>query len=304
MDTNPPGKQVIIIAGPTAVGKTALAIRVAKAFGTEIISADSRQCYREMNIGVARPSPEELAEVPHHFIATHSIHEEVTAAVFEEYTLAKTTALFTQHDTVVMTGGTGLYLKAFADGLDPVPPGDPDVRRQILASYETGGLAWLQDELQKNDPLFVSEGEIRNPQRAMRALEVALVSGRSILSFHTGTRSPRGFRIIRTAINLPRETLNQRINDRVNAMMSAGLLEEAQDLYPFRRLNALRTVGYSELFDYIDGNLTLDEATGLIATHSRQYAKRQVTWFRRDPEFRWFTPEDASGIITLAGNNR
>ncbi|MDB5252254.1 MAG: miaA [Flaviaesturariibacter sp.] len=293
-------KTVIMIAGPTAVGKTAVGIAVARHFGTEIISADSRQCYRELSIGVARPSADELTAVPHHFIASHSIQEPVTAATFEAYALDHAAALFERHDTVVMVGGTGLYLTAFAEGLDEIPAIPADLRLSTRMQYETRGLGWLQEEVRAADPLYFSRGEIQNPHRLLRALEVVRATGRSIVSFRTERSAERPFRIARIALELPRPLLYERINARVDAMMESGLLAEVEGLQQQRHLPALRTVGYSELFDHLDGTVTLAEAVERIKTNTRRYAKRQLTWFRKDDAFTWLAPDDESAIIAAA----
>ena len=290
-------KTCIIISGPTAVGKTSAAIQVARHFKTEIISADSRQCYRELHIGVAKPSPEELASVKHHFINSHSIHDEVSAAGFEQYALQCVHTIFQQHDVAVMTGGTGLYIKAFCEGIDEIPPILPGIRENIMADFERSGLPWLQQQVKEEDPLYYSTGETQNPQRLMRALEVMRSTGRSIRSFQQGKKTTREFRIIRTALELPKEELHRNINHRVDAMMEQGLLEEAQSLLPWRHLNALQTVGYTELFDYLDGKSTLEQSVEAIKKNTRQYAKRQMTWFRRDKEISWFTPQDIRSLI-------
>jgi tRNA dimethylallyltransferase len=287
---SPVNKTVIIIAGPTAVGKTSFAIKKAKENKTEVISADSRQCFKELNIGVARPTPEELAEVKHHFIASHSIHDTVDAAVFEQYALEKTKALFKDHDTVVMTGGTGLYIKAFCEGMDEIPEVPQAIREKVGNEYKEKGMDWLQSEIGKKDPLFYQEGEIKNPQRILRALEVMEATGKSILSFRKGEKAKRDFNIIKIGLELPKEELHRNINARVDAMMKNGLLEEARSLLPFKHLNALRTVGYAELFDYLDGKLTLDTAVEEIGKNTRQYAKRQLTWFKKDKAFQWQSP--------------
>ena len=285
-----PNNTVIIIAGPTAVGKTAVAIVVAKHFQAEIISADSRQCFKEMNIGVARPSMEELQQVPHHFIASHSIQDEVTAATFEQYALKKTEELFQKHDVVVMTGGTGLYIKAFCEGLDEIPEVPPQVRSRIITNYELEGLGWLQKQIKEKDPEFYKKGEIENPQRMMRALEVMEATGHSILYFRKGEKTVRDFAIIKAGLELPREELQQRINDRVDKMMADGLLDEVKKLLPYKHLNALQTVGYAELFDFLENEKTVAKAVEEIKIHTRQYAKRQMTWFKKDKEVEWFTP--------------
>jgi tRNA dimethylallyltransferase len=291
-----PKKKVIVIAGPTAVGKTAIGIAVARHFNTEIISADSRQCYQEMNIGVARPSADELAEVPHHFIASHSIHEKVTAATFEDYALAKAEEIFSRNDTVVMVGGTGLYIRAFLQGMDAIPEVPQEVRNQIMKAYQENGLTWLQERIKTLDPPFYQQGEIQNPHRIMRALEVVEATGHSILQFRTGVKKERPFEAVKIALDLPREQLYQRINHRVEVMMEEGLLEEVRSLLPYQHLNALQTVGYKELFDYFAGKLSLPEAVQAIQRNTRHYAKRQLTWFRKDPDYHWLPP-DASTVL-------
>jgi tRNA dimethylallyltransferase len=295
----PPSKHktVIIIAGPTAAGKTAAAIQIAKHFQTEIISADSRQCFREMKIGVARPSDEELQSVKHHFIASHSVTEEITAASFESYALEKCSSLFAQHDHVVMVGGTGLYLRAFCYGLDKIPPVPAAVRQEIKSNYESRGLDWIQEQLVEKDPLFYKQGEILNPQRAMRALEVAITTGRSILSFRDPNKTIRDFKIHKIGLELPREILYERINARVDKMMDDGLLEEVRALMPYKHLNALQTVGYAELFEHLEGNSSLDRAVELIKQNTRRYAKRQMTWFRKEEDMNWFAPLQVKEII-------
>jgi tRNA dimethylallyltransferase len=288
---------VLIIVGPTAVGKTAAAIRLALHFKTRIISADSRQCYRELNIGVAKPSAAELSAVHHYFINSHSIREEVNAATFEELALQWTEEIFKIAPVAVMVGGTGLYIRAFTDGLDSIPPVDQAIRSQVRLHYEEHGLPWLQEEVRKYDPAFYQQGEIQNPQRLLRALEVRMSTGQSILSFRKREPRRRPFRIQTIGLQLPREQLHQRINDRVDAMIQAGLLEEAAALLPWRHHNALQTVGYKELFDHLDGKYTLAEAVAAIKTNTRQYAKRQLTWFRRDLSVRWTDP--ATRLETL-----
>ena len=288
-----PNKTVVIITGPTAVGKTAVAIDVAKHFQTEIISADSRQCFKEMNIGVARPSMEELQQLPHHFIASHSIQDEVTAATFEQYALKKTEELFQQHDVVVMTGGTGLYIKAFCEGLDEIPEVPPQIRSRIITKYELEGLGWLQKEIREKDPEFYKKGEIENPQRMMRALEVLEATGHSILHFRKGKKAGRDFAIIKAGLELPREELQQRINNRVDKMMADGLLDEVKKLLPYKHLNALQTVGYTELFEFLENKKKLTKAVEEIKIHTRQYAKRQMTWFKKDKEIEWVKPGGA-----------
>ena len=284
-------KTCIIIVGPTAVGKTAIAIQLAQHFKTEIISADSRQCFKEINIGVAKPTAEELQMVKHHFINSHSINETLNAAIFEQYALNKTKQLLKEHDVVVMVGGTGLYVKTFAHGIDEVPVIKPEIRDQIIADYEWEGLEWLQKEVEKNDPLYYEKGEIKNPQRLMRALEVKLSTGTSIIEFQTQQKRNRDFNIIQIGLEIPREDLNKKINSRVDVMMQNGLLEEVKTLVPHKQLNALQTVGYRELFGHLIGDLTLEDAVEAIKINTRQYAKRQMTWFKKDEDVQWCAPE-------------
>ena len=293
-------KKVIIVAGPTAVGKTAVAIALARHFNTSIISADSRQCFREMRIGVARPTEEELRQAPHYFIADRSIREEVTAADFEKYALDTTASLFREQDTVIVAGGTGLYLKAFCEGLDSIPAISDTTRQSIQSNYERSGIGWLQEELKAKDPGFSSAGEMQNPQRMMRALEVFEETGQSILHFQKGKKMPRDFSIRKIGLELPRSELNDRINRRVESMMKEGLLDEVQALVPYKEFNALQTVGYKELFDYFDETISLERAVELIRQHTRQYAKRQMTWFKKDGEMKWFHPGDIDGILEAA----
>jgi len=283
-------KTVIIIAGPTAVGKTSVAIEVAKHFHTQIISADSRQCYKELNIGVARPSPEELSAVKHYFIASHSIFEKLNAVTFEQYALEKVNEIFQRHDVAVMVGGTGLYIKAFAEGMDEIPEVPEAVHNEIIYEYSQKGIAWLQQEIQQHDPGFYKTGEVQNPQRLMRALEVWKATGKSILHFRRGKKAHRDFDVIKIALELPKEQLHRNINARVDQMLQQGLLEEVRSLIPYQQLNALQTVGYKELFDYFNGETTREDAVELIKRNTRQYAKRQMTWFRKDKEFVWCHP--------------
>ena len=295
----PTNKTVIIICGPTAVGKTAVAISIAKRFKTEIISADSRQCFKELNIGVARPSDEELKEVQHHFIASHSITENINAAFFEKYALQKVNELFTSHDIVVMVGGTGLYIKAFCEGLDEIPSINESVRKRIVEHYEMAGLSWLQEEVKKKDPEFYKVGEIQNPQRMMRALEVVESTGRSILSFRSNKKAKRDFKIVKIGLELSKEELHANINSRVDKMINNGLVEEVRSLHDHREVNALQTVGYSEMFDHIDGKTSLTVAIEEIKKNTRQYAKRQMTWFKKDKEINWIDARQRSETVGM-----
>ena len=287
-------KTVYIIVGPTAVGKTAFAISLAQALQTEIISADARQCYQEMNIGVARPSKLELEAVPHHFIASHSIQETVNASVFENIALSKVAELFKTKDAVVMVGGTGLYIKAFCEGLDLIPAIDPAIRAGIIAQYEKLGLRWLQKEVSVKDPAYWEKGEQQNPQRLMRALEVMLGTQSSILSFQQKTKMVRPFNIVKIGMEMPREQLYQRINQRVLNMVEEGLETEVKSLLPSFHLNALQTVGYSEWLPFFEGNAQKSEVVESIQQNTRHYAKRQMTWFKKDTEIKWYQASSLS----------
>jgi len=278
---------VYIIVGPTAVGKTSFAISLAQHLKTEIISADARQCYAELSIGVARPSLEELSKVPHHFIASHSVNETVNAQVFENYALAKADELFKTHHSAVMVGGTGLYIKAFCEGLDLIPAIDPAIREDIIKQYEKLGLRWLQKEVSVKDPMYWAKGEQQNPQRLMRALEVMLGTGASIVSFQIKNKITRPFNIVKVGLELPRAQLYERINQRVISMVENGLESEVRNLLPQNHLNALQTVGYSEWMPYFEGNLSKEKVIENIQQNTRHYAKRQMTWFKKDSEITW-----------------
>lgn len=276
---------VIIIAGPTASGKTDVAIQLAQHFSTEIISADSRQCFRELEIGVARPTPEQLSVVPHHFIASHSVEEPINAGYFEQYALSKVAAIFQSSNIAIMCGGTGLYSKAFIEGIDPMPAIPESVRVHIEQEYASKGLRWLQSELQHRDPDFWQQAEQQNPRRLQRALEVLEATGKSILHFRTATPIERPFRIIPMVISLSPEILRARINQRVDRMMEAGLVAEVKNVSQYQHLPALQTVGYKEVFQYLSGAYTLDTCIAKIKTNTWQYAKRQITWFKKQPGF-------------------
>ena len=281
-------KTVYIVVGPTAVGKTSFAIALAKAFNTEIISADARQCYKEMNIGVARPSVDELKAVPHHFIASHSITENINASYFENWAMDKVGSLFSTKDAIVMVGGTGLYIKAFCEGLDLIPAIDAKIRENIIAQYEKLGMRWLQKEVSVKDPQYWEKGEQKNPQRLMRALEVMLGTGSSIISFQNKKAVERPFKIVKIGLELPREELYDRINTRVLTMVEEGLENEVKSLEAFAHLNALQTVGYSEWKDYFEQKISKEKVIDNIQQNTRHYAKRQMTWFKRDPAITWF----------------
>ena len=284
-------KTCILIAGPTAIGKTDLAIQIAEHFSTQIISADSRQCYKELNIAVAKPGPSFLKKVRHYFVDSHSIQESVTAAEFEKYALSSIASIFEQSDVAVMVGGTGLYIKAFCEGLDAIPTTPPETREMILENYNQYGIEWLEKMLIQNDSEYTTKGEMQNPQRMMRALEVVLSTGKSIFYFQKNNKIQRDFNIIKIGLELPREELYNRINTRVDQMIDAGLVKEAESLIKYKSLNALQTVGYRELFDFFEGKSSLNDAIELIKQNTRHYAKRQMTWFKKDSTVNWFSPQ-------------
>jgi len=290
-------KTCIVIAGPTAVGKTSMAIALAQYFNTCIVSADSRQCFKEMNIGVAKPTAQQLQQVKHYFINSHSITDDVNAGLFEQYALDAVHAIFQEHDIAVMVGGTGLYIRAFCEGMDAIPAASAALRDAITSSYKQGGLAWLQNEIKEKDPAWFASGEIQNPQRIMRALEVVLHSGRSILSFQQPVKAVRNFNIIKIGLAIPRVELYQHINTRVDEMISEGLEQEVVSLLPYRNLNALQTVGYREMFEYLEGSVDIGTAVENIKKNTRHYAKRQLTWFTKDAAMQWYTPLDYSQLI-------
>ena len=295
-------KTVYIIVGPTAVGKTSLAIQLAKHLQTEIISADARQCFKELSIGVARPSVEELNSVPHHFIASHSITETINASVFENYALTITEKLFETKDSVVMVGGTGLYIKAFCEGLDDIPVIDPSIRKNITEAYEVNGLIWLQNQIAEKDPTYWVQAEQENPQRLMRALEVMEGLGQSILSFQGQQKKQRPFTIKMIGLEMDRALLYERINKRVELMMEEGLEKEVKVLLPRFSLNALQTVGYSEWLPYFNKEQSLDQIISSIQQNTRHYAKRQMTWFKKDPSVQWYNASSPHLLDTIIAN--
>lgn len=288
---------LIVITGPTAVGKTSLAIELAVAYSTEIISCDSRQFYKELNIGVARPSPDELRTVPHHMIGFISVKDPYNAFRFETDTLNLCSKLFKSNDKVVMVGGSGLYIHAVTHGIDELPDPDPEIRNQLKERLSKEGTESLLAELKCLDPLFHGIMDKANPKRLLRALEVCLTTGVPYSSLRKGISTPRPFRMIMIGLTMERSQLYERINRRVDQMMEKGLLEEVSSLIPFRHLNALNTVGYKELFSFLDGYCTLEEAVANIKTNTRRYAKRQLTWLKKDREIQWFNPGQTEAIM-------
>lgn len=292
-------KTLLVIAGPTAVGKTAVALALAHRFKTVIVSADSRQIFRELNIGTAKPNEAELAEVMHYFINSHSIHEEYDAASFGRDALVVIHQLFEEKDHVVMCGGSGLYIKAVCEGFDDIPEVPEETRAELIAQYEHLGLPWLQEKMRALDPEHFAEIDQQNPHRLIRALEVKIGTGMSIASFRSKSRYVHPFGIVKIGLELPRDVLYERIDTRMDKMIEAGLFEEAKQVYPFKDHQALQTVGYQEVFDYLDGKIDKEEAIRLLKRNSRRYAKRQLTWFKRDPEMTWMDPGDVEGIINF-----
>lgn len=289
-------KHLIVVAGPTASGKTDIAIELAKWLQTEVVSADSRQLFKDMHIGTARPLTDELQNIPHHLLGSHAIEDKMSAGLYEEEALHIIHDLFNKKNHIIVAGGTGLYIKAICEGFDDMPEISDDTRVHLNTLYKEKGLQHLQQLLEQKDPDYYKEADIHNPQRVIRALEVIETTGKPYTAFRKRAKKVRPFNIIKIGLNTDREELYSRINQRVDKMVDSGLIEEARRLHPKKSLNALQTVGYKELFDFFDGLLSQGEAIALIKQNTRRYAKRQLTWFRRDETFEWFHPLDISGI--------
>ena len=290
-------KRLIVIVGATGSGKTDLSIAVAEYFHAPIISTDSRQFYRGMAIGTAQPSREQMTRVEHHLVDCLDVGEEFNCGAYERVALERLEELFTKHDTVVAVGGSGLYIRALCEGMDDLPDADPALREELLKRLEIEGLESLVEQLRELDEVYYNEVDKCNPQRVLRAVEVCLTTGKPYSSLRKGCSKKRDFEIVKVGIDYPREELYDRINRRVDMMMEAGLEAEARAMLPYRHLNALQTVGFSEMFDYFDGTISKDEAVELIKRNSRRYAKRQMTWFRRDKGIRWFEKPNADEVI-------
>lgn len=291
-------KLLIVIAGPTAVGKTDFCVRLAQALQTEVISADSRQFYRELSIGTAKPSEAELQGVPHHFVNSHSIATLYSAGAFERDVLAVLDTLFQTKDAVLLTGGSGLYIKAVCEGLDDLPETPPELRSELMQRLETEGLDVLQAQLQLLDPIYCTQNDLQNTQRVVRALEVCLLTGKPYSSFRGDQPAQRPFKIVQIALDRSREELYARIDSRMDVMLAAGLIDEVRSLLDYRSHNALQTVGYKEVFDYLECLYDYDEMVRLLKRNSRRYAKRQITWFKHQGNFKWFRADDFEGVLS------
>ncbi len=296
-------KILIIIAGPTAVGKTDFCVELAKQLKTDIISADSRAFYRELNIGTAKPTIEEMKGVTHHFINSHSINEYFSVGDFERDALQKLEAIYKEKDVAILSGGSGMFIKAIIEGLDDMPDADLELRESLMQKLKKEGIEPLQKQLEFLDPAYYSQMDVQNSQRVVRALEVCISSGRPYSSFREKKEIIRPFKIIKICLNRDRDNLYKRIDQRMNQMLANGLIEEAKYLLPFRDHNALQTVGYKEVFEYLDGNYNYDELVRLLKRNSRRYAKRQVTWFKNQDNFIWFEAGHTNQILEYISQN-
>ncbi len=292
-------KTLIVLVGPTGIGKTKTSLEIAKYFNSEIVSCDSRQIYKELSIGTAVPSAIELGTIKHHFIHSHSIHDYYSASMFENEVLAFLEAKFIQHDTYLMVGGSMLYIDAVCNGIDNIPDVDPTLRQNLLDKFESEGIESLRLQLKQLDPAYYSTTDLKNPKRILRALEICLMTGKPYSGFMTRQKKERPFKIVKIGLNCSREILYRQINNRVDEMIQSGLIEEAKNVYPHKKLNALNAVGYKELFNFFDGNTTLEEAVSKIKQNTRNYAKKQITWFKKDKNINWFAPGENQKIIKL-----
>jgi len=290
-------KFLIIILGPTAAGKTDTGIRIAKTFNTEVISADSRQIYKELKIGTSVPDHQQLSQIQHHFIHHISIHDYYNVSMYEQEVLSLLDRFFNNHWIIIMVGGSGLYIDIICHGIDDLPAIDPDLRNELLEKLEKEGIESLRFELKRIDPVYYERVDLQNPKRILKALEVTYMTGMPYSSLLTMPKKERPFNIIKIGLNPEREELYARINSRVDLMISNGLIDEAKNLYPYRHINALKTVGYREIFEYLDGKRSLDETIVLIKRNTRHYARRQLTWFKKDPSIKWFHHSDIDRMI-------
>ena len=294
---------LLVLLGPTGVGKTNLSLSLAEHFGCPIVSSDSRQFYRELKIGTAAPTEDELSRVKHYFIGSHSIHDEYNAGQYEQDAIKLLDELFRKHKVVLLVGGSMMYIDAVCNGMDEIPNVDTETRAFWQKQYADFGLEFIQNELLKLDPTHYGQVDLQNPKRIIHALEICSMTGRPYSELRTGQRKLRDFNILKIGLNRPRPELYERINARVDKMITEGLLLEAEQFYQFRKLNTLNTVGYKELYEYMDGNRTLDFAINMIKQDSRRYAKRQLTWFNRDKDILWFQPEELESKIELVLQN-
>ena len=290
-------KTLIVITGPTAVGKTALCLDLARHYDIPIINADSRQIYRELKIGTAAPTEEQLRQVRHYFVGTLGLADYYSASMYEEQVIALLQELFATHDYALLTGGSMMYIDAVCNGIDDIPTVDDETRQTLKRRLADEGLEALCEELRQLDPEHYAIVDRQNPRRVVHALEICHMTGRTYTSFRAGERKQRPFRIVKIGLTRPRDVIYERINRRVDQMMGDGLLDEARALYPLRQLNALNTVGYKEMFAYLDGTWTLEEAVERMKGNTRRYARKQLTWFKKDPAVVWFSPDDLSAII-------
>lgn len=294
---------LIVILGPTGVGKTSISLRLAELFGCPIVSSDSRQLFRELKIGTAAPTEEELGRVKHYFIGSHSILDEYSAGQYELDTLNLLDELFKTTKIALLVGGSMMYIDAVCNGMDDIPTVDAETRQFWVKEYENKGLEFIQSELKRLDPKHFEEVDIQNHKRVLHALEICTITGKPFSDIRTGQKKERPFNILKIGLTRPREELYERINERVEQMMADGLLDEAKQFYRYRQLNTLNTVGYKELYEYMDGNWSLEFAVNMIKQDSRRYAKRQMTWFNRDKEVYWFHPNDEERIIDFVKSN-
>jgi len=295
--------KLLVLLGPTGVGKTNISLQLAEHFGCPIVSSDSRQFYRELKIGTAAPTDEQLKRVKHYFIGSHSIFDSYNAGQYEQDAIKLLDKLFENHKVVLLVGGSMMYIDAVCNGMDEIPNVDAKTRAFCQKQYSEFGLEFIQNELKRLDPVHYKEVAIQNPKRIIHALEICNMTGKPYSEFRTGQRKLRNFEILKIGLNRPRTELYDRINSRVDEMMNEGLMQEAEQFYAFRNLNTLNTVGYKELFEYMDGNWTLEFAINMIKQDTRRYAKRQLTWFNRDQEIQWYHPEELEAKMELLYQN-
>lgn len=291
------GKTLIVLIGPTGVGKTDLSIRIAEKYNSPIISADSRQLYSELKIGTAAPSEEYLKRIKHYFVGTLKLTDYYSAAQYESDVMELLDALFKNHDTILLTGGSMMYIDAICKGIDDIPTVDSETRRMMMEKYENEGLERLCSELKLLDPEYYSIVDLKNPKRVIHALEICYMTGKTYTSFRTGNKKQRPFNILKIGLSRDRDELYERINRRVDIMISEGLIDEVKSVYKYKELNSLNTVGYKEIIQYLDGNWTLDYAIDKIKQNSRIYSRKQMTWFKRDNEINWFNPDNEEDIM-------